>query len=171
LAKLTKPTLTVIDAVWGMEGEGPANGKKKKIGILVAGDNVFETDYNISKLINIPYDTIPYLKIALEEGLFKKNKEEFPKYSVSFEKPHSSFIHRLWNVLPASLKNLVSNYWIKKPVINENCIRCGDCMRACPVKAIKIDKKAVINYKKCIRCYCCHELCRYESIDLKKRII
>lgn len=173
LATSIKPTLTIVDGVECMEGEGPSNGTKKKLGVLIAGDNVFETDYNISKIIGMPYETIPYLKIALENKLFEKNNKKFTKYKKEFVKPHSSLLIRVWNALPAFAKNLVSNYWIKTPIIARNkCIGCGDCMRACPVKAIKIkEKKARIDYKNCIRCYCCHELCKYKAVDLKKKIL
>jgi len=170
LAVLAKPTITIVDAVTGMEGEGPSAGAAKKVGLLIAGDNVFETDYNVCKIIGMDYETVPYLKIAREKKLFEENDNDFKKYRTVFRKSHSSIVSKVWNVLPAFIKNLASNYWLEKPAINRKvCTGCGDCMRACPAKAIKIkDFKANIDYNKCVRCYCCHELCRYKAVDLKK---
>ncbi len=50
------------------------------------------------------------------------------------------------------------------------CTVCGACERACPVKAITLDKKpkvAKVDYSICIRCYCCHEVCPQAAIDLE----
>ncbi|MBN1923973.1 MAG: DUF362 domain-containing protein [Nanoarchaeota archaeon] len=170
LAEIIKPTLNIVDAVLGMEGQGPSNGKTKKLGLIIAGDNCFEVDYNISKIIGIDYTTIPYLNVALAKKLFNKNSISFSDYRTMFEKPSSSFLRKVWNFAPAFIKNIISNYWLEIPVMNNKCIKCGDCVRACPVKAINIKDKAVVDYNKCIRCYCCHELCRYKAVDLKKKI-
>ena len=50
------------------------------------------------------------------------------------------------------------------------CTLCGACERACPVKAITLDKEAKVakvDDSLCIRCYCCHEVCPSAAIDLE----
>jgi len=44
LARVVTPDLVVVDGIEGMEGEGPINGKKKKAGVIVVGNNMVETD-------------------------------------------------------------------------------------------------------------------------------
>jgi ferredoxin len=58
-------------------------------------------------------------------------------------------------------------------VIEKKCIRCGICVKSCPVegKAIKLDKDRgtvpQYDYDKCIRCYCCQEMCPKKAIEVK----
>ncbi len=53
-----------------------------------------------------------------------------------------------------------------KPVIKKKkCTACGECIRWCPVNAIKfIDGKAKINLEKCIGCGECLAVCRFDAV-------
>jgi ferredoxin len=67
--------------------------------------------------------------------------------------------------LPAPLKRTLRNTITARPVIEANCVRCGDCVRHCPPQAMAIDPRGVqIDYHKCIRCFCCQELCPHSAI-------
>ena len=56
-------------------------------------------------------------------------------------------------------------------VRHAKCVRCGSCVKACPVEAITMtDAGPVIDESKCIRCFCCHEMCRYEAMTLARRM-
>ena len=66
------------------------------------------------------------------------------------------------------------NLFQKKPYIDkEKCIRCGICVKSCPVpqKALNFSKgkgqPPVYDYKKCIRCFCCQEMCPEKAIKVK----
>ena len=57
-------------------------------------------------------------------------------------------------------------------VIQELCIGCGQCVRICPKKAVRLTNgKAVFDLSRCIRCYCCHEMCQARAIDLKRGVV
>lgn len=48
----------------------------------------------------------------------------------------------------------------------EKCNACGSCAVACPVEAIKVDKKAKVDEDTCIDCGTCVDECPEEAISL-----
>jgi NADH-quinone oxidoreductase subunit F len=54
----------------------------------------------------------------------------------------------------------------------EVCTACGKCRQACPVEAIRGEKKVphVIDQEKCIRCGLCREFCHFDGIETIGRI-
>ena len=54
-------------------------------------------------------------------------------------------------------------------VLKDKCTGCGDCVKVCPVEAIKLkDGKAVIDAGDCIECDACIDECPAEAIIYKK---
>ncbi|MBM4403185.1 MAG: 4Fe-4S binding protein [Candidatus Cloacimonetes bacterium] len=55
-----------------------------------------------------------------------------------------------------------------KPFVDKNaCAGCGDCVKACPVKAIEIvEEKAEIVDSTCIDCRNCVRACNYRAVKV-----
>ena len=79
------PVLTVVDAVVGMEGQGPSSGDPKELGLIFAGTNPYEIDYVICKIIGIDPMDVLYLRRAYEVNKFEKNETDYSEHFVKFK--------------------------------------------------------------------------------------
>ena len=158
------PKLNILDGIWGMEGDGPSNGKPVNLGIVGLSECGYSLDYVIENLVGFG-DTL-ISKQAKKRMLFKPEEIEILYLNEFFKirkikQPKS---------LPANFRipRFISNIIYPKPkIIEDKCIRCYTCKDNCPTNAIYEDKGTLkINYKKCIRCYCCHELCLYGAVGI-----
>ncbi|MBQ09338.1 MAG: hypothetical protein CMD96_06070 [Gammaproteobacteria bacterium] len=71
LNEIIKPDLILVDGLIGMEGDGPGNGKPKKLDLLLAGTNPFLLDMLIARLIGLDRNIISYYPIALKKGYIR----------------------------------------------------------------------------------------------------
>ncbi|NLO94272.1 MAG: DUF362 domain-containing protein [Clostridiaceae bacterium] len=173
----TKPSLNIIDAIIGMEGDGPSAGVPKYIGGILASTDAFACDYAALKIIGVDYRKVPVLKLAEERGLFDKEKVNICGADISKLQPDSFDVPAI--AREKKTNSLLSfGKFIKKsihplPVVTEEyCIGCGKCVVVCPPKAAKIDNNTmIIDYKKCISCFCCHEFCPEKAISIKRNLL
>lgn len=55
-------------------------------------------------------------------------------------------------------------------VIEEKCVGCKQCVKACPFEAIEMqDKLACIDLTKCTVCGACVETCKFDAIEIAER--
>ena len=52
--------------------------------------------------------------------------------------------------------------------VNESCVACGACVDTCPVGAITLEDKAVVNADTCIDCGACEGVCPTGAIQAEK---
>jgi len=78
-----------------------------------------------------------------------------------FPEEYQAHIHD--HVCPAH----VCTALVKFEFIEENCTKCGQCFKACPVDAISWEKKQfpTLDKEKCIKCKSCIDACNFEAIQ------
>ena len=179
IEQYVKPDYSIIDAVECMEGNGPSNGIKRKVGLIIGSDNPYEADFAASKIASIPFDRIPTLWMAEKRNLFDKDSIEFTGDDLSdmdispFILPDSVDISFLPGYIPRSLRNgIISRLKAKPEFIHSRCISCGHCVRSCPANVIKMrENKPEVDLSGCISCFCCHEVCPVDAINIKRPLL
>lgn len=181
ICDFVSPTLTIMDGVVGMEGEGPTAGVPRKIGILLASSSPYAIDVVACKLINLEPIRVPTVQRCVERSLIQKDFSDIcvlgekveDKVIKDFKIPSNKSISFLRGKVPRSLEIFINKKLAGKPVINyRKCVNCGVCSRVCPPKVIDMKENGPnINLDNCIRCFCCHELCPKKAVDLKRPLI
>ena len=169
------PALAIMDAVVGMEGEGPAGGSPKPIGALMASRDIYALDVVMAAMAGLAVGEVPVTKQAAMRGLGPTSVEDVEVVGVPWREiapadyllPQRDLSSRLSPAMAERAKGLVT----AKPFLAapERCTSCGTCADNCPAEAITMkDGRPAFDYGECIRCYCCQELCPPQVIALKR---
>lgn len=173
------PCVNIVDAVVGMEGNGPTNGTPKKIGVILASENPFALDHICAELIGFE-NRVETDKIAMERALFDPEKiklagENLKELRVdNFKAPDSEKVPLLiW--LSGFMGGRLMRLFEPRPKIDpKKCRKCGECVRSCPKHTISFEKRSgipSIDYDKCIKCFCCQELCPHDAVKIRQNAI
>ncbi len=178
------PTLSICDAVVGMEGNGPTAGTPKRMGCLLASHSPHTLDMIAAELIGFKPCEIPTLDAAMRRGMIPDTTDEIitfgdvkalavPDFERVIERRSLGFWGSSKNPIKSFLGKIVEKILETRPALNPKlCVGCGVCKNICPAKAIVIkDGKAQIDRKKCIRCFCCQEFCPKSAMIVKRTFI
>lgn len=165
------PSITLIDGVLGMEGQGPGkSGVPRHMGIIAGSKSAFALDHAICQMIDIEPDTFPTLMAARNLGFFDGDVQIEGDFEIvsDFQLPRLSKT----TFGPKSLQRVIRKHMLQRPMADHAlCELCGECWRYCPAKAISLQKKRIdFNYDKCIRCYCCLEVCPQGALMAKETL-
>ncbi len=176
-----KPVLYVVDAIDGMEGNGPTAGEKRHIGAILASKKPYALDIVCAEMIGMGINDVQTLLAANERGLGPADisgAEILGDYSLQDAKIPDfkrATIHQSITFEGGTLTNRIKSIAVKtvyntKPQVKKNeCIGCKKCHDTCPAKAITMIKANAspkgtgyipsIDRSKCIKCFCCQEFC------------
>lgn len=173
VCRFVKPALHLVDAVVGMEGNGPSGGTPREIGVILAGTDATSVDTVAASILGIQPLAVPTILAAVEHGL---SSGQLRDCQVLGERVQDCLVQGFrhadrgldFSLMPGFARNALTNQLVLRPRPSRSqCTACGVCVENCPVDAITIrDSLAVVDYRRCIRCYCCHELCPDQAIDL-----
>jgi uncharacterized protein (DUF362 family)/Pyruvate/2-oxoacid:ferredoxin oxidoreductase delta subunit len=173
LCALLKPRLTIMDAVIGMEGNGPGSGEPRPIGVVIAGRDPVAVDVVSSSMLGVSLEKLPIIRAAAAAGYGETQLDRIRVFGESiasvaikhFRLPPQE--HLEWR-LPEWVRLVLKDALTTKPVINNrSCIQCGICQGHCPQGAIdNRGGELEIRYRDCIRCFCCQEFCPQGAITV-----
>ncbi|MBU2498221.1 MAG: DUF362 domain-containing protein [Proteobacteria bacterium] len=175
-----KTFIHIIDAIVGMEGEGPGtSGVAREIGALLIGTDALAVDAVAVGLVGLDEHMVRTLGLGEERGLGTASLEKIDLRGARM----ADF--RIQNFVPPGPRarshmdrwplstNLFKNLVVERPVPSEaRCTLCYQCETICPGSAIERAGQEgatpLFDYDKCIRCYCCMEVCPEAAIGLKR---
>ncbi len=171
LYQVIQPSLTILDGVLGMDGNGPNSGHPIALGLILASRDPLSLDQIVCDVLGIPRDSLLTNRVAFERGLGEDGiqvlGERVEEVRIPrFRLPTPS--EPAWN-LPGFLRRALRNALTSKPVFEEGlCDNCDQCIGACPPKALERKERGLVfDYGKCIRCFCCQEVCPEGAITIK----
>lgn len=174
-----KPKLCIVDAVVGMEGNGPTMGNPRHIGALLASTNPYKLDLACAKIIGLTKDNVTTLEASFKRNQIPATAEELScnddlnKYVV--DNYDNILVHRslLFEDKNKFTRKIITKAMKSVPILDKKtCIGCKKCFEICPAKAITMkNNKPIIDRKKCISCFCCQEFCPKGAMKVKRPVI
>ena len=185
LNQYVKPRLYIMDGIVAMEGNGPGSGDPVPMNVILMSADPVALDSVFCRLIHLKPQLVPTNYHGEKMGLGTWVEEQIelftPEGPISMEEAVGQYgnpyfdvdrkiVRRgIWQKMAKAL-----NIFQKKPYIQaDKCIRCGICVKSCPVPDKAVDfrngkkQPPVYDYKKCIRCFCCQEMCPEKAIKVK----
>ncbi len=172
-----RPALTILDGVWGMEGQGPSNGRPRHLGLLAASADALALDLSLCRLLGVPLPSYPLYLAARQRGLLNPEVENprlvgdpAAEFAVAdFKLPDLQSV----GFLPRPLARLAQRHLVSKPVARPGrCRACGQCQKICPAGCLSLEREGPrFDYQRCIRCYCCQEVCPEDAIAFERGLL
>jgi len=167
----------IMDAIIGMEGEGPNAGAPKHVGAVVASPDPVAMDAVAAALVGVDPMSVDTTRLGHEQGLGCGDLSAIEVRGAAIEnmKVHDFKLSsgtNEWKRIPAPIRHMLRRQLTPSPRMDpKECTACGDCVSVCPMDAIKAGRPPSIDYNKCIRCYCCQEVCNFSAVKLKHGLL
>ncbi len=168
-----KPALAVMDAVVGMEGDGPAGGSPRHVGALLASADCLALDVVASAIAGLDPKEVYSNKAGLRRGLCPGSADEVEIVGVGWrELAPENF------ALPTRDLSAKMPAWLARGCApgprRSPCSRGRRTARSASsasrsarwVRSRWAQSGPVFDHSICIRCYCCQELCPPQAIGL-----
>lgn len=169
--RLRVPDLFIVDAVVGMEGNGPASSDLRDIGLVLGSDNAVAMDAVIATMMGVAPHLLSFLTIAREMGLGDYDLDTIDiigelRRLPAFKLPPLSGEAILGN---APVQAFIHGRSFARPHVDaDGCTGCGTCAEHCPASALSmVEGLPQVDADMCIACFCCQEMCPTKAIAVK----
>ena len=169
--RLRVPDLFIVDAVVGMEGNGPASPDLRSIGLILASSNAVALDSVMAIMMGCDPGRLHFLRKAKEAGLGDYDLSTIEvigelKRLPDFKLPPLGGQAIFRN---ETMQAMIHNRTLLRPQADpELCTGCGICVEQCPVSALTMnDDLPQVDADTCITCFCCQEICPEKAMTLR----
>jgi uncharacterized protein (DUF362 family)/NAD-dependent dihydropyrimidine dehydrogenase PreA subunit len=169
--RLRVPDLFIVDAVVGMQGNGPASPDLRAVGLILAADNAVALDAVIATMMGCDPGRLRFLRKAKEVGLGDYDLGSIEilgelKRLPDFKLPPLGGEALIGN---EAVQNLIHGRTLLRPKADpEKCTGCGTCVEQCAVSALSLHEGLPrVDADTCITCFCCQEMCPEKAITLQ----
>lgn len=169
-----------MDGIRAMEGNGPRGGAPVALNVLLLSADPIALDATVCRLIGLDPDMVPTVRYGETAGDGRWREDDIERLGddiLSLQRTTFNVVRKPVRPYRSAgiLERQLSHHLVARPVIaSRRCVRCGICVKACPVRPKAVDwfegnkrKPPRHDYQRCIRCYCCQELCPESAITLK----
>lgn len=174
LAILIEADLTILDAVVGMDGNGPGGGRVREFGFFALSENPFVLDVVVSGLFGIDPRKVPVLAAGIELGAAPSSPKEIEILGADpYSLKVSDFLIPSAQRVGFGLRGLLfralkRTFTPKVRIRHRRCVLCNACVEICPADALSNDGKRIrVSRKDCINCYCCAEVCPHNAVRIR----
>jgi uncharacterized protein (DUF362 family)/NAD-dependent dihydropyrimidine dehydrogenase PreA subunit len=180
ISTYVRPRLYVMDAVMAMEGNGPRNGRPRRMNALLFSTDPVALDAVACRMIDLDPEHVPTSRPGEQSGLGTYHAENIEILGDDVRE----FVLKDFDAVrqppdrhsEGRLFMFIRNRLTPRPAIDPGkCTACGTCVKMCPIGPTALDwmkleggKRPRYNYGKCIRCYCCQETCPEGAIVIKR---
>lgn len=173
--ELAKPTISIVDGIVAMEGDGPANGGTlRDLGLIIASSDAVALDSILAIIMGLKPEDIFSTKEAFERKLGNMHLSEIEVLGERLEGvivrdykiPQLSILNRV----PKTFLNVGKRLIRFRAIIDQDkCKLCGLCVKSCPAGAISQQPQAMaIEFNRCVLCMCCKEICPQGAVFIRR---
>ncbi|WP_319522024.1 DUF362 domain-containing protein [uncultured Desulfosarcina sp.] len=163
--------LFIMDAVVGMEGNGPASPDLRDIGLILAADNAVAMDAVVATMMGLDPGRLRFLRKAADAGLGSWNMADI-------QIDGSLTVIKDFKVPPLGGEAIHDNAAVQETIQSkvvlvprpdpDRCTACGACVEHCPAEALSMpDDLPVADMARCVTCFCCQEMCPEKAMVLQ----
>jgi uncharacterized protein (DUF362 family)/NAD-dependent dihydropyrimidine dehydrogenase PreA subunit len=181
LHRRVAPALNLVDAIIGMEGNGPNAGDPRDVGLLVASREAALVDQYLCEVVRFPPEALPVLAVAWEatggpadlRGPILAGPSPDAVAVDDFALGRPQHVSMEQGPLRRMLRRVVE---VRPKVRQKDCVGCGRCAAVCPADAIGMIEKTPtpvprIDRTLCIHCFICQETCPEGAIFVGRGVV
>ncbi len=162
---LRPPDIVIMDAVLGMQGNGPASTELRWIGKILASDNAVALDAVMARMMGLDPGLLGFLRRAKALGLgdYADDSLEILGDLVPIPDFHVPPLGGEAICHAQAIQHLIDDRVALRPRVDPDlCTTCGTCVDQCPAQAlIMVDDLPRVDPERCVVCFCCQEKCAW----------